>query len=128
MASMKSRFTFSKYIFDLHELINKMLNKKSNLTYEKVRETYEHFRARCTESKRRKTNKTKKKEMGCIKPLYGEKSKCVLRVIPQKIKVKSLIKQVIIVRSHHNHRSKINLFQFVPNVLSRQKIYFLYLD
>lgn len=89
MESMNSRFTFSKYIFDLHELINKMLNKKSNLTYEQVRETYEHFRARCTESKKRKIRKTKKREMGCVKPLYGEKSKCVLRVIPQKMKVKS---------------------------------------
>jgi hypothetical protein len=84
--AMKSRDTFSKYIFDLHELINKMLNKKSNLKYEEVRETYEHFRARCTEPKRKKTIK---KEMGCVKPLYGEKSKCVLRVIPQTMKVKS---------------------------------------
>jgi len=85
---MKSRYTFSKYVFELHELINKMLNKKSNMNYEDVRETYEHFRARCTESKRRKKRKTKK-EMGCVKPLYGEKSKCILRIIPQKIKTKS---------------------------------------
>jgi len=86
--TMKSRHTFSKYIFDLHELINKMLNKKSNIKYEDVRETYEHFRARCTKSKRHKKQKTKK-EMGCVKPLYGEKSKCILRIIPQKIKTKS---------------------------------------
>ena len=85
---MKSRYTFSKYVFDLHELINKMLNKKSNMKYEDVRETYEHFRARCTKSKRRKRIKTKK-EMGCVNPLYGEKSKCILRIIPQKIKTKS---------------------------------------
>jgi hypothetical protein len=85
---MKSRHTFSKYVFELHELINKMLNKKSNMNYEDVRETYEHFRARCTESKRRKKRKTKK-EMGCVNPLYGEKSKCILRIVPQKIKTKS---------------------------------------
>ena len=33
MEVMKSRETFSKYIYDLHELVNKMLNKKSNLSY-----------------------------------------------------------------------------------------------
>ena len=81
MKEMESRYTFSKYVFMLHELINKMLGKKSNLTYEKVRETYEHFRARCVEQKI--------KEIGCVKPLYGEKSKCILRVIPQKTKAKS---------------------------------------
>ena len=47
MKNMKSRDSFSKYIYNLHELINKMLNKKSNLSYNDVRERYEHFRARC---------------------------------------------------------------------------------
>ena len=86
LTEMESRNTFSKYVFQLHELINKMLNKKSNLTYDDVRETYEHFRARCTKPKT-----IKKTEKGCIKPLYGEKSKCILRVIPQKIKAKSFV-------------------------------------
>jgi hypothetical protein len=35
----------------------------------------------------KKTNTTKKtkkhKETGCTEPLYGEKSKCVLKIIPQ---------------------------------------------
>jgi hypothetical protein len=75
---MISRSTFSKYIFDLHELINTMLGKKSNLTYEIVRERYEHFRSRCT-----KTLNAIKKEKGCVEPLYGEKSKCILRIVPQ---------------------------------------------
>ena len=51
MSDMKNRENFSKYIYNLHELINKMLNKKSNLTYCDVRERYEHFRARCTDEK-----------------------------------------------------------------------------
>lgn len=84
MKEMESRYTFSKYVFCLHELVNKMLKKKSNLTYEKVRETYEHFRARCVEEKTIK-------EIGCVKPLYGEKSKCILRVIPQTSKTKSFL-------------------------------------
>jgi len=109
--NMKSRDTFSRYIYDLHEVINTMLNKKSGLTYEIVRERYEHFRSRCTKdlkeikSKKRKhdielkglkKNQTKRvkkmlqeKEKGCIEPLYGEKSKCILKIVPQKEKCDS---------------------------------------
>ena len=49
MDVMESRYTFSKYIYDLHEHINEMLNKKSGLTYEIVRDRYEMFRARCND-------------------------------------------------------------------------------
>jgi len=98
MKHMASRETFSKYIYDLHELINKMLHKKSGLTFEQVRERYEHFRARCAKSykelNKRKTqrllNKMKKSEKGCTEPLYGEKSKCVLKIVPQDTKCKTL--------------------------------------
>lgn len=98
MKHMASRETFSKYIYDLHELINKMLHKKSGLTFEQVRERYEHFRARCTKSykelNKRKTqrilDKMKKSEKGCTEPLYGEKSKCVLKIVPQDTKCKTL--------------------------------------
>ena len=54
VSHMKSRYTFSKYVYDLHELINEMLNKKSGLTYDMVRERYEHFRARCAKTKTKK--------------------------------------------------------------------------
>jgi hypothetical protein len=93
--NMKNRENFSKYIYDLHETINRMLNKKSNLTYEDVRERYEHFRSRCTEEKPKvftfltKTNKTRKnhkKEKGCTEPLYGKKSKCIIKIVPQEEK------------------------------------------
>ena len=77
MAAMENRSTFSRYIYELHEVINKMLKKKSGLTYDQVRERYEHFRARCVK------NKTQKREKGCVVPLYGEKSKCVLKIVPQ---------------------------------------------
>lgn len=88
MKHMESRETFSRYIYDLHELINSMLGKTSGLTYEMVRERYEHFRARCSVSFKEITSKLKKqytqknKEKGCTEPLYGEKSKCVLKIIP----------------------------------------------
>jgi len=89
MKHMNSRDTFSRYVYDLHELINKMLNKKSNLTFEQVRNTYENFRSRCTQTQDEKDNikallrKTLKTESGCTKPLYGKKAKCIIRIVPQ---------------------------------------------
>jgi hypothetical protein len=96
MCHMKSRATFSRYIYELHELINKMLNKKSNLSYCDVRERYEHFRSRCTEEKQKififKHSKThKKKEKGCTEPLYGKKSKCVINIVPQEQKSETFL-------------------------------------
>lgn len=93
MCHMKNRETFSRYVYELHELINKMLHKKSNLTYCDVRERYEHFRSRCTEEKPKvftfkKTKTVKnKKEKGCTEPLYGKKSKCVINIVPQEDKI-----------------------------------------
>ena len=114
MDKMKSRATFSRYIYNLHEHINKMLGKKSGLTYDSVREQYEHFRARCTidpeqeqkiismlqptkentqksktKSKTKSNKKTKSKEKGCTEPLYGKKSKCIIKIVPQDTKCKT---------------------------------------
>lgn len=98
MSDMKSRETFSKYVYDLHEYVNKMLNKKSGLSYDDVRERYEHFRARCVfpvkQMKRCTRNKTRKgsktPDKGCVVPLYGNKAKCVLQIIPQEVKCDTL--------------------------------------
>jgi len=84
MNKMESRESFSKYIYELHEMINAMLGKKSGLTYEEVRERYEHFRSRCN------SKKQVNKEKGCVTPVYGEKSKCILRIIPAKEKCETL--------------------------------------
>ena len=91
MCHMESRETFSRYIYELHELVNKMLKKQSNLSYCDVRERYEHFRSRCTEEKPtifkfKKTTTRSKKEKGCTEPLYGKKSKCVINIVPQEDK------------------------------------------
>ena len=98
--ALKNRENFSRWMFRLHEQINKMLNKKSGLTYEQVRERYEHFRARCTEDvdtkliiMKRRRRKTRKKrntgEKGCTEPLFGEKSKCIIKIVPKKVKEKT---------------------------------------
>jgi hypothetical protein len=90
---MKNRDTFSKYVYDLHEVVNKMLKKKSGLSYDDVRDRYENFRSRCTDEKLKlfsfkKVIKSKKnqKEKGCTEPLYGKKSKCVIKIVPQEEK------------------------------------------
>ena len=91
--ALKNRNNFSRWMFKLHEHINKMLGKKSGLKYCDVRERYEHFRSRCTEDKQTvkvvefvPKNKTRKKEKGCVEPLFGKKSKCIIKIVPKEEK------------------------------------------
>ena len=73
--------------------INKMLKKKSGLSYCDVRERYENFRARCSKKEiKKRLNKTRKnkKEKGCVDPLYGKKTKCIIRIIPKEVKTPTL--------------------------------------
>ena len=105
---MLNRENFSRYVYKLHEIVNKMLKKKSGLSYCDVRERYEHFRSRCTDEKPKlfdikafkvKTinnkngtlkNEKKKGEKGCTEPLYGKKSKCIIKIVPQEEKCKTM--------------------------------------
>tara|TARA_Y100000310_G_C20494650_1_gene720928 strand:+ start:54 stop:362 length:309 start_codon:yes stop_codon:yes gene_type:complete len=87
-----------------------MLKKETNVTYEEIRDQYEHFRARCATPKRRRKRKRKKKAMskrkgkdhqsggrvslikgkgkrsesGCTKSRYGLKSMSVIHIVPKK--------------------------------------------
>ena len=89
MCHMENRETFSRYLYDLHEHINKMLGKKSGLTYLDVQERYEHFRARC--GKKKKTIKRiMKRHKGCTEPLHKVKSKGIVQIIPANKKCESL--------------------------------------
>lgn len=83
-SKFKNRDTFSRFVYDLHELVNKNLGKKSGLSYEDVRDRYENFRARCIDD-----GKKSKKEKGCTTPLYGIKSKCTLNIVPKTDKSKT---------------------------------------
>jgi hypothetical protein len=99
MKTMKNRTLLSKWLYELHEEINKMLGKKSNLSYEDVKLRYEMFRSRClgndskkyTKSTKSKKSKKKSKvlEKGCVNPLYGKKSKCVITIVPKDTKCKT---------------------------------------
>ena len=91
--ALKNRSNFSRWMYKMHELINKMLGKKSNLKYCDVRERYEHFRSRCTQDVDTlkiitivPKNKTRKKEKGCTEPLFGKKSKCIIKIVPNEDK------------------------------------------
>ena len=88
---MKNRETYSRFIYELHERINRQLNKTSGLSYCDVRERYEHFRSRCVENKKPKRfNFTRKRHKGCTEPLYGKKAKCLIKIVPQDDKSKTL--------------------------------------
>ncbi len=94
MCHMESRDTFSRFVYDLHETVNKLLGKNSGLTYCDVRERYEHFRSRCTQDapkvfdfKKFYRGKKGQHEKGCTEPLYGKKAKCVISIVPQEVKV-----------------------------------------
>lgn len=99
---LSSRSHFSRYIYDLHNIINKMLCKNYTITYVDVRNKYEKFRARCSAvkkqneeqqfcktKKKRKMKNSKDDEKGCIVPNIGIKQKCILRIVPDSVKCKT---------------------------------------
>lgn len=44
---LRNSSTLSKYIYDLHELVNKELNKKSYLSYNDVKIKYDKYKITC---------------------------------------------------------------------------------
>ena len=67
-----------------------MLGKKCNLSYKDVQNRYENYRARCNLIEdEKKCIRSVKKEKGCIDPLYGVKSKCIIEIVPKKSKKKT---------------------------------------
>ena len=103
-SALKNRHNFSKWMYNFHEEVNRMLKKKSGLTFKQVRNRYENFRARCSEDDKKikkvvlryktkshkKTRKKRtKKEKGCTEPLFGKKSKCIIKIVPKDKKVKT---------------------------------------
>jgi hypothetical protein len=102
--ALKNRENFSKWMYQLHEIVNKALGKRSGLTFRDVQDRYEHFRARCghllpeptrtSRTSRTRKNVVKKgsaKEGGCVNSIYGVKSKCQLHIVPQSAKGCSLM-------------------------------------
>ena len=78
---LKNRDSLSRWLYNFHETVNTKLNKKSGLTYDEVRDRYEHFRSRCLKDP--ELSKNKLIENGCTESLYGVKSKCILNIVPK---------------------------------------------
>lgn len=81
----KDRRHFSRFIFRLHNQVNRMLGKPTDGSFKRVRERYEHFRSRCVEDPAKELLKESRgaREGGCVEPLYGSKAKCLLRIVPK---------------------------------------------
>lgn len=45
---LANRETFSQWLYNIHEAINKKLNKNSNLSYEDIKNYYESYRLSCS--------------------------------------------------------------------------------
>ena len=81
--ALKNRENLSRWLYNLHNMVNRNLGKENYKTYEEIRELYENFRARCTVNyKREETKEEDKIEKGCTEPLYGVKPKGVVAVMP----------------------------------------------
>lgn len=84
---LENRDKFSRFIYNLHCSVNKSLGKKPDKecnTFCKVRDRYEHFRAKCPKKLSRK-----RRHAGCTRSMRGSPLKCVLEVIPRKSRKKS---------------------------------------
>ena len=80
-----SRDAFSRFIFRLHNHVNTMLGKPEHPSYNTVRDQYENFRSRCLQNPDECLHSVVPpvKEKGCTEPLYGKKSKCLIRIVPK---------------------------------------------
>ena len=86
----KNRDSLSEWVYNLHNHINLMLGKTCKLSYQEVKNRYENYRARCNlVEDPKKCIRSVKKEKGCIDPLYGVKSKCIIEIVPKKSKKKT---------------------------------------
>ena len=77
-----TRQSFSRFVYRLHNEVNRMLNKSCDLTYEEVRHKYEGFRARCGRNDLEKGAL----EKSCTHPLYnGGAQKCKIDIQPREV-------------------------------------------
>ena len=73
-SKLKSRETLVKWLYDIHNRINKKLGVECDPTFKEVWNKYESFRSNCVKSK-----KIIKK--GCLDPMKGLRKKCNIEII-----------------------------------------------
>lgn len=71
---MKNRNTFTKWLYKVHNKINKKLGIKNCVSFEQVTEKYESFRSKCTKSHPTKEivkgARTLQKRVHCVKNVF----------------------------------------------------------
>ena len=77
MNIMKNRYSLVKWLYDIHNKVNKKLNIKCNESLKNVWEKYESFRSKCFKS----PEVIKKIKTGCTDPMSGFRKKCVIDII-----------------------------------------------
>ena len=78
----ESRNTFSRFCYDLHDAVNRMLNKTSP-PFDEIRDRYESFRARCMTEKEKKNMLGTQHELGCVRPSHsGKRGRCTINIVP----------------------------------------------
>lgn len=75
---MKSRQTITKWLYDIHNKVNKKLDVKEIPTFEEITAKYESLRSKCTKSPDIIERVVKK---GCTDPLKGHRKKCIISFI-----------------------------------------------
>lgn len=86
---LKNRDQFSRFIYNLHNVVNQMLGKPKYLTYEQIRDRYEMFRAKCNSSTETPINT--RFETGCTRPNNNIKSQSVINIVPLRINRETFI-------------------------------------
>ena len=76
--SLKNRDTFSRWVYALHDEVNRMLGKKTPMSFEEYRHMYEMMRAKSCHT----SEESKGIESGCVQSQHTIKSKCLLRIVP----------------------------------------------
>jgi hypothetical protein len=74
---MESRVTLVKWLYLIHNKVNKKLNINTGPTLKQVWNKYESFRSKCTKS----PEIVEKIKTGCLDPLKGYRKKCILNVV-----------------------------------------------
>jgi len=77
ISKLKSRYSLVKWLYDIHNKVNKKLSLNCNDSLKQVWDKYESFRSKCTKSPET-TNIIKK---GCLDPMKGFRKKCIIDII-----------------------------------------------
>jgi len=94
----KNRKSLSRYVYKLHNIVNKQLNKTNIPTFNDVANFYENLRSKCIK------NKKITEKFECKNPNYeGIKSKSIIRIIPRNTICKTLeINPICILKKINN--------------------------